>query len=926
MLKFADLRVDMKSFSFEKSLDFFMKLFPNTYLPLLVMYLSREGLLKVDSDVDENDPRILLHITPKEIMDFYGVSHSVIENSKSIMEVLGTIFGWTHPVEIANNNVVENVIDVLPEAIMIKRGLECKSCSLIYDCDDNKDLNRVKDILCANSSQVNEPTAFWLYCEMLMNAFPAIGEKVYINDFHYTRLFDSFIDRQQRFSNNRFYMQPKELTRIILSQYKGGSLYNPFAGLASYHVEMSHGLRKDVGNDDCYFYNNDEYFEAYNSLGGHYYGEEIDELTWAIGKLRLMFYHMDSPNYDLGDSCEWRGGEANNVISTPPFGLKITNEKGELEFADHFVLRRGVEMLADDGMMAVVVPMSFFNRRDSFDIRKDLVCKHLITCVVYLPENIFPTTRISTAIIFVEKGSKRDHVKFVDATKMVIGGSILNIAAISNLIEHNEHPMRECGFTFGEANTCDELTPTMFNTCINFETYGDIGANDYDLSPSNYFSSYINIPEGYKLERLERLISLKEILNIGFEIEGKCITNSDLAKDFQLPYIDYAALESKTVNSNYKRLEKKALLVSAMNELRPSLFVPKDGTDAYISPNVLAFYLNDKKINAEYLIGELSKDYVKEQLRIKVIGSTLHRMNQYDILSLQILVPDGRDFLQKEKFIAEEQKAAYLEKMGVELAELKDKRHDEYVKMLRQRKHRIQQVMNEFGPAFALIDKCRMENGGILHDSDVVASRTGETVDSYFNKLHVIVEKVEDLITNLVDKDHWEEVEQINIDDFVNELPKQHVSDKYQFQVFVNRDIEIWKEGEVDLNKDRFVKVNKNDLSTVFDNIIANATKWGFTESARRDYTIRIEVYDGYVDNRQAVRIRVLNNGTPIHPSVDRKRFFEWGYGSGTGIGTWQLKDIVEHYGGTIQLNEYPDEISGFLTEYEIVLPLIDND
>lgn len=925
MLKFTDLKVDMKSF--DKSLDSFMKLFPNTYLPLLIMYMSREGLLKVESDVKENDPRALLRITAKEIIDFFGISAQVIPDTNSIADLTASLLDLDF-----SNEAWHKKYDVdcwVPCANMIERifEIESMSCSLVYDSGNNQDLNRVKDILCASSSKSNEPAAFWLYGEMLMNAFPAISsEKGWRSEFNYTRLFDSFIDRQQRFSNNRFYMQPQELTRIILSQYKGGSVYNPFAGIASYHVEMAHGLRGNVGEMGCYFYNNDDYFEAYNSLGEHYYAEEIDELTWAIGKLRLMFYHMDSPNYILGDSTKEFEGEVNNILCTPPFNLQIVNEKGEKEYADHFVLRRGVKMLADDGVMAVVVPMSFFNRRDAFDLRKDLVCGHFISRVVFLPENIFPATRISSAIIFVEKGSKRDHVKFVDATKMVIGESMLNIAAISNLIEHDKHPMLECGFTFGEGNLCDELTPTIFNTCLCYETYGNIGANDYDLSPSNYFSSYINIPEGYKLERFMKLVSLKEPTNIGMEIEGKYIANSDLAKDFQLPYIDYAMLGSKMVNSNYKRLEKKALLVSAMNKLRPSLFVPQDGRDAYISPNVLAFYLNDKKINAEYLIGELSKDYVKEQLRIKVMGSTLHRIKQYDILSLQILVPDGKGFLQKEKDIVEEQKTAYLEKMGIELAELKDKRHDEFVKMLRQRKHRIQQVMNEFSPAFALLDHCRVENGGILRDSDVVAERTGETVDSYFKRLHMIVNKVEDLITNLVDKDHWEESELIDIDDFVNEIPQQHVSDKYQFQVYIDRDVEIYEEGEIDLNDARMVKANKNDLSTVFDNIIANAAKWGFTEAIRRDYTIRIELFDSYMENLPAVKICISNNGTPIHPSVDRKRFFDWGYGTGTGIGTWQLKDIVEHYGGTIQLKEHPDEISGFQTEYEIVLPLANID
>ena len=921
MLKFADLRVDMKSF--EKSLDSFMKLFPNTYLPLLIMYLSREGLLRVESDVDDNDPRALLRITAKEIVGFFGITEQSIKEHTSLGDLTASLLG----LDFSNEAwLKEYVIDCwLPCANMIKRLLEFKSlnCTLVIDRIDNKDLDKVKEILCANSAKYEDTAAFWLFCEFLILQCPTITENSRVFDKQdCARLFDSILEKQQRFFKDTIYMQPHNLTRIILSQYNGGSVYNPFAGLASYHIEMAHGLRKE----GCGFYNYDTHYDERNSLGEHYYAEEIDELTWAIGKLRLMFNHMDSPNYILGDSTKEFEGVVNNILCTPPFNQQIDNENGEKEFADHFVLRRGVKMLADDGMMAVVVPMSFFNRRDSFDIRKDLISRHLLTRVVFLPENIFPNTRISTAIIFVEKNSKNAHVKFVDATKMLINRSMLDITAISNLIEHNEHPMDEYGFQFGENGCCNVLTPTVFNACVSFDNYENIATNDYDLSPSNYFSCYISIPEGYKLERLERLISLKEILNIGFEIKGKYIANSDLAKDSQLPYIDYAKLGSKMVNSNYKRLDKKSLLVSSMNELRPSLFVPQDGKDAYISPNILAFYLNDKKINAEYLVGELSKDYVKEQLRIKVMGSTLHRIKQNDILSLQILVPDGRGFLQIEKGIVEEQKTAYLEKMGVELAELKDKRHDEYVKMLRQRKHRIQQVMNEFGPAFALLDHCRVENGGILRDSDVVAERTGETVDSYFNRLRNIVEKVEDLITNLVDKEHWEDSELIDIDGFVNVIPQQHVSDKYKFQVFINRDVEIEEEGEVDLNDVRLVKANKNDLSIVFENIIANAAQWGFTEAIRRDYTIRIEVFDTYLENGQAVKICISNNGTPIHPSVDRKRFFDWGYGSGTGIGTWQLKDIVEHYGGTIQLREYPDEISGFQTEYEIVLPLIEKE
>ena len=40
------------------------------------------------------------------------------------------------------------------------------------------------------------------------------------------------------------------------------------------------------------------------------YADEINELTWAIGKLRLLAYDSDSKNYVCGDSSLWRKGIA----------------------------------------------------------------------------------------------------------------------------------------------------------------------------------------------------------------------------------------------------------------------------------------------------------------------------------------------------------------------------------------------------------------------------------------------------------------------------------------------------------------------------------------------------------------------------------------------------------------------------------------
>lgn len=918
MLKFADLSIDFKSF--ENTLSSYLKLFPNSYMPLLIMYLSREGLLEIINGADANDSRVLLSVKKHDLLELLKSNLSKAGDFKTMEDLYFKAFGIEFNKKDWVNNYDWGVVFAIAEVLKLILKDE-DSFSLVYHSNGNEDIDRVVKILLSNSRQAGETAVLWFFWMIFMKKVPVkqYGDDEYVNQ-EGIESFEMTLQRTSAYYGRVDFMQPLELTRIILSQYKGGSVYNPFAGVASYHIAMSYGLRKQSE-----FIHYDKPILGRNSLGDSYYGEEINELTWAIGKLRLMFYHMNSANYILSDSTKEFEGKINNILTTPPFNLQIINEKGDKEFADHFVIRRGVEMLADNGMMAIVVPVSFLSRRDTFDIRKDLVSKHLLTHVVYLPENIFSFTRISTAILLVHKNTKKESLKFVDATSRRANIYGLNVAAISNLIEHDVYPKREGDFTFGEYNLCDELTPSVFNTCISFEDYGNIAANDYDLSPSYYFSSYIDIPEGFKLVQFHELVSAKSPANISNEVEGKVLSNSNLAKDYQMPYVDIDSLDSKVVNRNFKLLEKKSLLVSSMNELKPSIYVPS-GVNVYVSPNVLAFYLNDKKINADYLVGELSKDYVREQLRLRIMGSTIQRIKWDDILWLKILVPDSKDFLKKEKDIANTRRDDYLEKMGVELSDLKDRRHDEYVKMLRQRKHRIQQVMNEFAPAFSLLDKCREKNEGILRDDDIVSTRTGETVSSYFQKLHVILNKVEDLVTNLVDKENWGSSSMVNIDSYVDNIPQHHLSDKYDIQALHDHDVYIEEEGETaDLNNDRFISVNPDDLTIIFDNIIANASKWGFTDSIRRDYRIRIYVSDTTIDGKSAVRICISNNGSPIHPTVDRKRFFDWGYGSGTGIGTWQLKDIVEHYGGSIRLNENPEETSGFVTEYEIVLPLIDD-
>jgi len=909
-----------------------MKLFPGSYTPLLIMYLAHKGLLKLVHEFEENDPRILVSVDGESLHDFFGagIMKELIQDPK-VWKRKNMTFEET--VNLMNMSILKDrdVYVMLPLIDLWPFILAGKPTAIIADVSKDDQISDLINIIVSSDHSSDDPAALLFFSTMLMKKYEPFSEddesaeekspkeREEEKRFEHELLIEDFektLDKIQSYASEKSWSQPKELSRVILTQYKGGSIYNPFAGLASYATQ----LLVDVGwPTHCI---------SSNNIGDHYYGEEINELAWAIGKLRLLVYHADSKNYNVGDSTTWRGGTANNVLCTPPFGLRIENEDGKMEYAESFVIRRGLDTLADKGLLACVVPQSFLYRKDSEELRKRIVESGWLESIVFLPEKLFMNTDIRTAIIFIRK-SEHESINLINATNAAYRKNsrlnILDEEIVANLLCHSSYPS---SFIYDSRETMEEELPkSEFERLRIRVTNKSIAKYNYDLSPGNYLLSTVSASKGCKLVSLRDIVSgMPE--KVGSEGTGKVIRPSSLSKDVYTPLYS-TDLSTAKVKAHFKVIDQDAILFSAISANHPTLFKCADGDRAYIDPALMgAVFLTSKAILPEYVLVELEKPYVREQIQLLSKGGGTPRITVEDFLLARIQIPNSRaQALSLEKESYDNAKALHFSKINEELVALKDKQHSDYVKMLRQRKHRIQQLMNEFAPAFALLDKCRVRNDGVLHNEDIVAARTGETVESYFHKMNVIVGKIETLVTNLVDKDHWDAPSSLNIDSYVHQIPLTHISDKYGFQILLPEDgISFEEEEEAISSEGRNIEINENDMSTVFDNIIANAAKWGFTDDTRKDYRIRIEVSDGMIDNRKAARITISNNGEPIHPSVDRQRFFEWGYGSGTGIGTWQLKDIVEHYGGSIQLNEYPDDVAGFCTEYEIVLPLIVNE
>ncbi len=918
MLKFSDLSVDFKSY--DNSFDSLMKLIPGSYYPLLIMYLAHKNLLKYKSEYEENDPRVLVSVDGETLKEFFGEDLK----EKVFRKVPG--FEEKSDFETALQRFNDSLFKdrdtyvMMPFIYLMPLSGKSRSVALVADVPEDDQILDLIKLLGIQYSDSNTSAAMLFFSMMLELKYredqalsdesseheKSIDRMIWVEDF------EDAMNKIMSYSGETRFSQPKEITRLILNRYKGGTIYNPFAGIASYSIQ---------NNYECSI---SDLFDPVVNLGNHYYGEEINAEAWALGKLRLLAYDCDSENYILGDSTRWRDGKANNILCTPPFGYRIDNEFGKKEYADHFVIRRGLDTLAEEGLLACVVPLSFMTRKDTEDLRKRIIKDGLLESIVYLPDNIFKDTSIRTAILFISN-TVHTSVELINATNAVYFRrgkfNILDVELVANLLYHKEYPSFYAYDT--EGDMAEKLSEDTFYKLRVSVSNDKIEKNSFDLTPGRYLLSNLMPSEGFIFKEMGDLVEgiSKTTKGAG---KGKLIRPAFLSKDGFTP-ISADSLQKDDYKKGYGVVDGNALLYSPLSSMRPTLLLNPNGEKLYYKADTLhAVYIKEGAVLPEYLILELRKPYIQEQVMVLAKGDVIPRLGLSEFKCLRVAVPSvASQALEVEGELVENLKNLHFSKVNAELAALKDKQHNDYVKMLRQRKHRIQQVMNEFAPAFALLDKCREKNGGILRDDDVVAARTGDTVGDYFSKLHRIIDKVEDLVTNLVDKEHWGSPSMVNIDSYVDDIPHHHLSDKYDFQTHHDHDVYIEEEGEnVDLNN-RFVEISPDDLDIIFDNIIANADKWGFKDTIRRDYRIRIDVSDATIDGKSAVRICVSNNGEPIHSSVERKRFFEWGYGSGTGIGTWQLKDIVEHYGGSIKLNENPEEKSGFVTEYEIVLPVV---
>jgi type I restriction enzyme M protein len=382
---------------------------------------------------------------------------------------------------------------------------------------------------------------------------------------------------------------------------KGAKVFNPFAGLASFGVYL------DQDQD--------------------YFGQELNQKTWALGALRLMAYERPgSLKYICDDSIlhwPYETEKFDLIVSNPPFGMRLGHQYRDIEpnirNFEQFLIEKGVQSLKQDGKLIALLSQGFlFRGMHDQRLREHLVKEDLIDTIISLPGGLLLNTGIPLTILVLSKNKKLPgRVKFVDAKNFIIAKGprekVLNDHSLNSLI----HSYKED----------DKNVKIVFNE--------QIRDNDYNLSVARYFQKQI---DGVKIGNILEIIrgqrgNLSET--------GKLIRIRDLKDDKVDFTLDLSSVEETELRRPDIHLvsESCLLLATRWRSLKPTFFEFK-GEPIFISQDILSFKVNETIADKAYLINELHADYVQEQLESYRLGaSVMHFIRRDDLMEVVIKLP-----------------------------------------------------------------------------------------------------------------------------------------------------------------------------------------------------------------------------------------------------------------------------------------------
>jgi len=668
-------------------------------------------------------------------------------------------------------------------------------------------------------------------------------------------------------------MQPIELTRLMVSIAninEGGIIYNPFAGVNSIGINFQ---------------------DSVNVLS-----QENNPRVYSLGIFRAIAHNKESYfDFKCSNSInEWQNGLYDCIIASPPFNLKLPNEIKSLEFKTlySFIIEKSINSLKPNGKLILVVPNNFLfsSDADSIKSREKIIKRGLLESIISFPSGILKTSGVELNLLVLSMGNKKNPF-LIKANNIILPTSNNKI----KIIDSNKL-----------LDIYNNRTETNYSKYIEYDEFVN---NEYSLHVNRYFVEKVDgIRLGDIIEPISRK-KIKENENLPF------VGISDLSSSLNNT-ISFNQDYNEVSHSSLAKLDRSAILIAnAFNDLKPT-YVEIEKTPIAYKNNIQAFSLKNNVL-PRYLINELNKDYVKEQIKAIQYGSVVKQIRTKDFLEVKVKIPSINE-QQAVLFALDElsNKFSSLEKEKEAL--LKGERVDKFKEFgsIKHSTGTARQSILDW--SILLSDFLKKEEFKLVLD-DLETKFKSEFNTGIIDTLETIKESIESITRILMKGENGLVIEnyplsKISIKELYKIVSKLN-NPNYKFQVITDLLIEN------DLTN-RGILANIDLLQILLNNILENANKHAFNQTDRTNNVLKIELNEV----NGVLFLEVKDNGEGFNLKIDtnffKSRFKTTAPDKGFGEGGYTIDRISKYFGDndwklTLDKNDaYPVK---FLFNFKII-------
>ncbi|WP_338357520.1 N-6 DNA methylase [Yeosuana marina] len=677
-----------------------------------------------------------------------------------------------------------------------------------------------------------------------------------IPEHNFNEVFDNLLyriaDAQGKYSGE--FLLPNEISKFIMDLAEvpnGANVFNPFAGLASFALHLTNKQ--------------------------HYYGQEISQSTWALGKLRLMRQQGNiDVDYRVEDSIHnWPDSNPFDlVLANPPFNFKIDKWLADYDYnrsrmtAEQYVLKKGLESINDDGKVICLVSQgTLFRAGAEGRYRQQLIEQGLIDTVISLPGGLLKHTGIAISILILTKNKNNSsEIRFVDGKEFVINKGKKD----KRLDNHKLF------------NYLKSINNHEFVRKVNIKI---IEENNFNLNVQRYFlDEFEGVPLKHVVKIAKGLLTKENGL-------GKLIKISNL-KDDDIAYkLNINEIEDRVLPAIARKIESTCVLVSVRwKSLKPTLF-EYSGTPIYTGNDILALEVQNEntEIDLNYLTTELRSSRVNDQFTAYQNTGAIPFIKKSDLLEVKIIVPSieeqkGKikgllEYANKLKILQKERNAIVHGQQLTsfdEFASLKHSLGAPRQNILSNSKSLIRFFESNNSPAFEEVKRSYEDRYKTKLIEDL--SKIKEDI----NHISIILEKGEKglLLENY-------ELKPISVQD-INQLLKGFKSTQEKFTLHFEK---VSKEEM----KGKAIIANTTLLQILIDNVISNAIKHAFNDKK----ALNLMVIDLKV-TENVMQLEIKNNGNPFPDNYNKKKFVAKfstaNPNKGTGLGGYDINRIAKYF------------------------------